>query len=197
VPWPYSTGPSRGAAVLDGWLPPGAWKLEHHSLDLSSDPEATLGAIEGVRLQDVPIVSLLFGLRGLPFEPEGTLGRFFTTSPFLMLGGERGQELVFGVVGPFWQWRRGKVPPRIPRTPEEFRAALAEGRMAAIGNFRAEPTPGGSRLWTETWVHAPRRSQRAFFTAYWLLVGPFSAWIRRLLLGAAQRRVAASATVER
>lgn len=188
MPWPWSTGPQRGAARIDGWLPREAWRLEYHSIDVEAEPAEALALIDGVRLRDVPVVGALFSLRGLPYERDATLGRFFSTSPFLILEGEPGRELVFGVVGPFWQWRRGRLPPRIPRTPEEFRAALDEGRMAAIGNFRTEPVPGGSRIWTETWAFAPARSQRLFFTCYWLLIGPFSAWIRTMLLGAARRR---------
>jgi hypothetical protein len=60
--------------------------------------------------------------------------------------------------------------------------------MAAVGNFRVEPGVGGVHLWTETWVHAPGARQVLPFGAYWLAVGPFSAWIRRLLLRAARRR---------
>jgi hypothetical protein len=188
MPWPWSTGPLRDPARIDAWLPRGAWKLEHHAIDVEVEPGAALAAIDGVRLRDVPIVGALFAVRGLPYDPEDSLARFFSTSPFLILDGEPGRELVFGVVGPFWQWRRGRLPPRIPRTPEEFRAALVEGRMAAIGNFRAEPIPGGSRIWTETWAFAPLRHQAALLSCYWLLIGPFSAWIRRMLLVAAHRR---------
>jgi hypothetical protein len=127
-------------------------------------------------------------MRGLPFQGQMTIAEFFGTSPFLILEEEPGRELVFGVVGPFWQWRRGRLPPRIPRTPGEFAAALAEGRMAAVGNLRADPGPSGSTVWTETWVIAPAPAQTVAFTAYWLLIGPFSAWIRRLLLRAGRRR---------
>lgn len=188
MPWPYSTGPSRGAALLDGWLPAGAWKLEHHAVTVPCEPAAGLEAVGALRLRDVPIVGALFSLRGLPFRPESTLREFFSSPPFLVLDEAPGGELVFAVVGPFWQWRRGRVPARLPATVAEMRAAMAEGRMAAIGNFRADPAPGGSRLWTETWVHAPRWGQRVLFTGYWLLIGPFSAWIRRIFLAAAARQ---------
>ena len=193
MPWPWSTGPRRGAALLDGWLPAGAWRLEHHAIDVAAEPAAALRAIEELRLADAPIVDALFRLRGLSYQRSATLGCFFSTSPFLALQEGEGRELVFGVTGPFWQWRRGRLPPALPRTPDEFRAALLEGRMAAIGNFRAEPIPGGSRLWTETWVHAPRPGQRLLFGSYWLIIGPFSAWIRRLLLAAARRRAGLAA----
>jgi hypothetical protein len=160
-------------------------------MDLGAQPGAALAAISRVRLSDVPIVGALFALRRLPFQPEMTLLQFFGTTPFLILEEEPGREFVFGVVGPFWRWRGSSLPTAPPRSAEEFRAAVAQGRMAAIGNFRVEPTAAGSRLWTETWVSAPGRGQSVFFTAYWLLVGPFSAWIRRILLKAARRRALA------
>jgi hypothetical protein len=187
--WPYGVGaPPRSApACIDRWLPPGARRLEHHSIVVGAEPRAALAAIGAVRLRDVPIVGALFTLRGIPHRADATLLEFFGTSPFLILEEEPGRELVFGVVGPFWQLRRGRLPPRIPATPAEFRAALAEGRMAAVGNFRVEPTEDGSRLWTETWGWVPGSVEATAFTAYWMLVGPFSAWIRRLLLRAGRR----------
>lgn len=189
MPWPYNAGARRGPARIDAWLPPGAWKLEHHSIDLAFEPRAALAAAQSVRLRDVPIAGALFTIRALPFERDMAAGRLFSTSPFLILDEEPGQEKVFGLIGPFWQFRRGRLPHRVARTPGEFRAALAERHMAAIGNFRAEPVPGGCRLWTETWVYAPRPSQAVQFAAYWMLIGLFSAWIRRLLLRAAHRRL--------
>jgi hypothetical protein len=192
MPWPYgSPAPRDTPAQLDRWVPPSARRLEHHAIDVGAEPAVALAAISGVQLRDVPIVGALFSLRGLPFQSETTLLQFFGTTPFLILEKERGRELVFGVVGPFWRWRGTSLPTALPRSAEEFRAAMDGGRMAAIGNFRVEPSTSGSRLWTETWVSAPGRVQSVFFTAYWLLVGPFSAWIRRILLRAARRRTLA------
>ncbi|HET8542035.1 MAG TPA: hypothetical protein VFL83_19315 [Anaeromyxobacter sp.] len=190
MPWPWSTGPGRGAARLDAWLPPGAWKLEHHAIEVEAEPARALAAMHGVLpLRDAPVVAALFALRGIAFRREMTVREFFGTSPFLVLDEAPGRELVFGVVGPSRERRGERGPPGVPSSPDDFRAALAAGRMAAIGNFRAEPIPGGARLWTETWMFAPGRIERAAFTAYWLLVGPFSAWIRRILLRAAARRL--------
>jgi hypothetical protein len=84
-----------------------------------------------------------------------------------------------------WPWSTGPL-----RDPARIDGWLPRG---AIGNFRAEPAPGGSRIWTETWAFAPARNQTFLFTCYWLLIGPFSAWIRRMLLGAARRRARAGA----
>jgi hypothetical protein len=194
VPWPFGTGARRREARIDAWLPRGAWKLERHSIEIDVEPGAALAPIGGVQLRDVPVVGALFMVRGIPYRADEPLARFFSTSPFLILEEEPGRELVFGVIGPFWQWRRGRVPPRIPGTPDEFRAAMAKGRIAAVGNFRAEPVAGGTRLWTETWAFAPRLSHAILFTVYWLLIGPFSAWIRRMLLRAGRRHARGATT---
>jgi hypothetical protein len=186
--WPYRSGPvTRTApARLDASLPPTAWRLEHHGIHVAAEPEAALAAALAVRLRDTPVIGALFAVRGLPHDGGGAVGRFFSTPPFLILDEERGREVVFGVAGPFWRWGHGRMPDDVPRTAAELRAALAAGRMAAIGNFRADPAPGGARLWTETWVSAPGPQRRAF-VAYWTLIGPFSAWTRRILLRAARR----------
>jgi len=189
--WPYQRGSiARAPARLDGWLPREAWMLEHHSIQVPLPPEDALASLMGLRIRDLPEVSALFALRGLstPSGDDTTLIRLFGTSPFLVLDERTGREVVAGVVGPFWRWRRGRRPQAVPDTPGAFRAALAEGRMAAVANWCAEPVSGGARLWTETWVHAPAPGQRAAFTAYWLPIGPFSAWIRRLILRAARAR---------
>ncbi len=195
MPWPYPirTDTRRDPCRIDGWIPPRARKLEHHAIDIPAEPAAALAALAAVRLRDVPIVAGLIAMRGIPYQADMTLLEFFGTTPFLVLEEEAGREVVFGVVGPFWQIRRGHLPPRIPHTPDEFRAALADGRMAAIGNFRAEPTARGCRVWTETWVSTPALVQAVAFTTYWLFIGPFSAWIRRLLLRAGHSRALAHA----
>ena len=64
----------------------------------------------------------------------------------------------------------------------------AGGRMVSIAiDFVARPDGGGSVLSTETRVRANTRRARLVFRAYWLLVGPFSALIRRRWLRAIAR----------
>jgi len=188
--WPYQRGSAaREPARIDAWLPPGAWMLEHHAIDVPLPPAVALEGVAGLRLGELPLVHALFRLRGLQHAAgDTTLLQFFSSSPFMLLEEQRGREVVGGTVGPFWQWRRGNRPRFVPETPAKFRETLAEGRMAALANFRADPVPGGARLWTETWVHAPALGQQAAFTAYWLNVGPFSAWIRRMFLRTARAR---------
>jgi hypothetical protein len=61
----------------------------------------------------------------------------------------------------------------------------AGGRRVTIAiDFVARPDGGGAVLSTETRVRAHTRRARMVFRGYWLLVGPFSALIRRRWLRA-------------
>jgi hypothetical protein len=130
-------------------------------VDAAAEPVRAFEAALSVPLSDLPLVRALFGLRGIPFRPSMTIRAFFSTPPFALLEEERGRELVFGI---------------------------SRGGMTAVGNFRADPAPCGAVLSTETWVETRGRRARAVFALYWLAIGRFSAWIRRMMLAAAARR---------
>lgn len=186
--WPYASGtrPDRPLALIDRRLPKGAFMLEHHDIYVRVPPADAFAAATALSLSDLPLVRLLFVLRGIPFRSEMSLRDFFTTEPFLLLDEEPHTEIVFGIVGPFWSLRRGHMPPEIPQSPAAFSEALNSGRMAAVGNLRVEAGGGGSaRLWTETWVSAPGAASAALFAGYWMAIGPWSALIRKRLLNAA------------
>jgi len=57
----------------------------------------------------------------------------------------------------------------------------------AFGIWAVPIGAGGTRLATETRVHAADSAARRRFQLYWLVVGPFSALIRRRWLAAARR----------
>ena len=62
------------------------------------------------------------------------------------------------------------------------------GRRVRIGiDFVARPDGNGSVLSTETRVRATTKRARVAFRGYWLVVGPFSALIRRRWLRAIAR----------
>jgi hypothetical protein len=189
--WPYTLGSrkERTPALIDHWLPEGAFMLEHHGIDISAPPARAFAGTTGLPLKALPFVRSLFSIRGIPYQLEMTLREMFSAKPFLVLEEEEDQEIVFGIMGPFWSLGRGHMPSGIPRSPDDFRDAMKEGRMAAIGNFRADPTSDTStRVWTETWAWSPKPVPTALFTAYWLGIGPWSALIRRKFLEAARRR---------
>ena len=95
--------------------------------------------------------------------PPRSLEQFATTPPFHELG----------------------------RIRTEFVAGLFAPRLRIAFDFRAEPHGGGSLLSTETRVHALTPRARRLFRLYWLVVGPFSALIRRRWLKAIAARARA------
>ncbi|GAO02038.1 hypothetical protein [Anaeromyxobacter sp. PSR-1] len=176
---PYSNRRApRARCALDGWAGEGWTLLERHALAVASPPEVALSAALALRLSDLPAVRALFTLRRLGHAPDQALRDFFSAAPFAMLADEPGREWVFGV----------QRPAAARHGPAAFAGALAAAEFAAVGNFRAEPRDGGALLWTETWVRTRGRRAGLAFGAYWLAIGPFSAWIRRMILRAARAR---------
>jgi hypothetical protein len=75
----------------------------------------------------------------------------------------------------------------LERTGTSFVARVDRARPQILFDLRARPADGGSILSSETRVAGGGLP----FRLYWLIVGPFSALIRRRWLIAAARRVAA------
>ncbi len=181
----FRKAPERERCGLDRWLGPGWRLLERHELAVAAPRDAALAAVMGLRVRDLPVVRALLTLRGMRSSPGTTLREFFSTEPFVALEEEPGRELVAGVLVPARDPATGRR--RRPDTPAGFRDACAAAPAAAIANFRADPAGSGSRLWTETWVRTRGPLASAAFGAYWLAIGPWSAWIRRMFLRAARR----------
>ena len=67
--------------------------------------------------------------------------------------------------------------------------ALPDVHSAAVINFLVEPDGDGSAdVSTETRVHAPDAAAARLFAAYWRVIYPGSALIRRMWLAAVKRR---------
>jgi hypothetical protein len=128
---------------------------ERHSVALPVSPERALEVALASPAAPDWIVRTLLRLRGLGV-PSGSLERFATTAPFRELG----------------------------RTETELVAGILSSRLRIAFDLRAEPHAGGSLLTTETRVHALTPRARRLFRLYWLVVGPFSALIRRRWLRA-------------
>jgi hypothetical protein len=163
---------------LDHWLPTYLVR-EHHQRLIRAPAEATLKATLALPVAPDRIVRSLFFLRGLGAGGK-TIAEFASSDGFVTL--ERtATTLVFGLAGGFrhgWQ---------VARTREEWIAWSAPG-LKIVGDFRAHPTGNGhTRLTTETRVQPLNRASHLGFRLYWLLVGPFSALIRRRWLRAIAR----------
>src|SRR5438034_4449374 len=140
----------RGMAILDRWLPEFNVN-EVHAAVLADAPERAI--VRALALPAAPdgIVRALFGLRGLH-------GSSLPIERFLC------EVLRFEVV---------------ERTPTSAAAVGGARRLRLAISFEAEPVATGSRFVTETRVAAADRRAILAFRTYWLVVGPFSALIRR------------------
>ena len=169
---------------------------ERHAIDVAAPPAAVLDAVRALTAEEMPLVRALMAVRSLPSRllgrqrrrsaPARPVVEEMTRSGFVPLAEEPGRELVVGIVGRFWQ----PCPARAEiASADAFRAFATAGWAKAAMNFRVEALPDGrTRLSTETRIAATDAAARRKFGAYWLVVGPGSAAIRRLWLRAVRRR---------
>jgi hypothetical protein len=119
---------------------------------------------------------------GVPITLRGIL-----SSGFVILEESPNDELVIGLTGRFWTPTGGLAI----TNPAHFRDRPAAGQAQAAWNFLLTPTAnGGTVLSTETRVRVADDA-RTSFRAYWTLVRPFSGLLRRLMLRAIARELAA------
>ena len=150
---------------------------EHHSIRVTSSPERALAAAREVSLEDVPLVRALFRLRGLRAAQHGPLWDALVSEGFQPF---RDDTLV--LIGRPWS-RRGGL-----RRVDDFVAFAEPGWAKMAMDLRAVPDAGGALIETETRVFLTDSSSRRRFAAYWLVIRPFSGFVRRSWLRAAKRR---------
>ncbi len=180
---------------LDEFMP--AWQFsEFHSTRVKAPPERVFRAVHEVTADEILFFRTLTWIRrfGRP-GPESILNvperrpllEVATRTTFLQLAEEPSREIVVGtlVVAP-----RGTVIRE--RTPAAFKALERPGFAKAAMNFRVEADgTGGSILSTETRVYATDGASKRRFAAYWRIIYPGSALIRRMWLRAIVRRAEA------
>jgi hypothetical protein len=181
--------------LLDEVLRDYAWS-ERHAIDVAAPPAAVLEAVRSLTADEMPLVRALMAVRSLPSRllrrgrrregPARPVVEELARAGFTPLGEDPDRELVVGIVGRFWQ----PCPVHADITSADaFRAFDAPGWAKAAMNFRVEAlAEGRTRLTTETRITPTDAAARRRFGAYWLVVGPGSAAIRRLWLRAVRRR---------
>ncbi len=177
---------------LDEFAP--VWQFrEFHTMEVAAPPAQVFEAIKGVRADEIFLFRTLIWIRncGEPIpqniQDAGAHGESLVDialhTTFVRLAEDAPRELVVGtVVG---------APPgaRGPLTPEIFQKPLPAGFALATMNFVVKADgPGRSLVSTETRVFANSPSARRRFAAYWRVIYPGSALIRRMWLRAIQRR---------
>ena len=165
-------------AAIERYLP--AWDVnEAHETVVGATPERALAALLATPAATDPLVGSLLRLRGI--RREGSIEELLAGIGFELLVREP-EEVVFGASGRPWRPGGGM---------RSFAEASA-GTVQVAVNLRAEPLPSGkTRLATETRIAAVDSGARRAFRRYWLVVGPFSALIRRRWLAVARRALEA------
>lgn len=167
---------------------------EAHSVRIAATRDRVYRAIRSVRADEIALFHALIWIRrfGRP-GPESSLNApekmplldVATKTTFLLLAEEPGREIVVGtLVAAPRGWR-----PRTRPTPEGFRTLREPGfALAAMNFFVADAGPGSCTVITETRVYATDASTCRRFAAYWRLIYPGSALIRRMWLRAIKHR---------
>lgn len=193
------------ASRLDEIVP--AWQFaERHEVLVEAPPERVGAAIRQVTAREIRLFRLLTWVRNparsWSEQPENILAPpadrpildVALGSGFLLLAEEPGREIVFGtlVIAP-----PGRLPPSEEQTPGWFVALDEPGYAKAVMGFVVEDAGAGrSRVVTETRVVATDATARRRFAAYWRVIYPGSALIRRGWLEAIRRRAEAPGASE-
>jgi hypothetical protein len=146
-----------------------------------------------------PVAELLLQARGLPGRLQGEEaavsfagdGAFLETlyrQIFIPLGETPDQEIVFGIIGKFWEASSDDWP--AIRSPQEYLAFNdpAYGKVAANLLIQPGREPGTVLLSTETRIHVPGPELRRSFGRYWTVISGGSGFIRQQWLKAIKRR---------
>lgn len=160
--------------------------IERHEIDVEAPASVAYRAARSFDMVRSAVVLALMAVRGIPhllsgkFQPARHLTiETLLENGFSLIREEPGVEIVIGVVGKFWRPDSGVL--RI--TGDQFIDFDEAGYAKALWNFRVDPDGSGrSKVTTETRIACTDGSSRRKFGAYWMVVGPFSALIRRLML---------------
>ncbi len=172
---------------------------EFHSIRVKATKEQAYRAIKLVTADEIRFFRTLVWVRrfGRP-GPESIMNvpqgqpilDVAARTTFLVLAEEPNHEIVLGtLVAAPSGWR-----PVGDRTPERFKLLSTKpGFALATINFLVEDAgPGECTITTETRVYATNASARRRFAAYWRLIYPGSALIRREWLRAIVKRAEAA-----
>jgi hypothetical protein len=180
--------------------------VEHHEIRIQASPERVHEAVWTVTAGEIGLFQALTWIRsprlpGSRCEQESILNvpaeksilEVATSTGFMLLADEPGREVVVGMLV--------IVPSRSRRViedPQGFADLEEPGFAKAVMNFRMEDEGGGwTRLTTETRIHATDASALRRFAAYWRLIYPGSALIRRTWLRAIRKRAEIPVTAGR
>ena len=183
-------------SALDEVLPSYRFR-ERHDRTIAASPDEVWSALLAIATQDLPLSSLLMGIRGLPSRISGRSNGLrrashkpvidqFIAGGFRKLRDDPPKVLVAGAAMQPWRLVKGEVAD--VRDLAGFRAFNLPGFVLAVVSFELEQTEKGTCLSTETRVQPTDSRAGLAFLPYWLVIRAGSGLIRREMLRAVARR---------
>ncbi|MDF9408835.1 MAG: hypothetical protein A4E52_00932 [Pelotomaculum sp. PtaB.Bin013] len=165
---------------------------EKHKIVVKSSPEKIFEAIQNLDMGKSKIIKNLIKIRGIysllnPREKSVyqspiklTIEEMTRKSGFISLEDVSNQEMVMGFIGKFWQPTSGIVQ---LSGANDFIHFNQTGYCKAAWNFYLQQNTGDTvTLSTETRVLCLGCRAKFLFRIYWLVIRPFSGWIRLEML---------------
>lgn len=167
---------------------------EQHEIEIAAPPERVFAAVKAVSAREIRLFLLLTWLRAPRFgraaesilnpAPDAPILDVALRSGFVVLHEDPPREIAVGLVVCCGH-------PRRPSDAAEF-AALQGSVARAVMSFHVSEIAGASRLVTQTRIAASDARAERRFAAYWRLIYPGSALIRRTWLRAIKARAEAA-----
>jgi hypothetical protein len=177
--------------TLDDLIPNPQYRM-CHSRVVAAPPGLVWDELQGVTMSALPLGWALEAVRLLPArlshrKRQPLAGRsFLDVTPIPVLFSERPEVVISAGLSQAWRLFGGSTPPHLEAGA--LRSWSQPGWIKVGMEFRLEPARAATHLSTETRVLAVGRRARRAFAAYWCLVRPSSAAIRREVLRTVARR---------
>lgn len=140
--------------------------------------------LESLDFSDARITALLFRLRGIPV-PMGMTLHGLQKVRFVVLESVKNKGFILGLIGQFWT-PSGKL---LIFKPEDF-SGFNDRRFAkAIWEFRLIEEQSSTRLETITSIEYLSERSKKRFKWYWMIIKPFSNFIRYEILRSVKRKL--------
>jgi hypothetical protein len=182
---------------IDRFLP--RWHFhEVHEITVQASPARVMKAVHDVSAREIRFFRGLMAIRGLGLRRRDPVAEWqpllgvALRGGFLLLEEDADREVVIGTAGQFWRMAGTRVT---LGGPADFLAFDRPGCAKVAMNFRLrDDGPGRTRVTTETRILALDDEARRKFGAYWRVIYPGSALIRRSWLAAIRARAEGAET---
>ena len=148
--------------------------MARYETTVQASVKQAYAAARHLDMRESTIIRMLYHLRGMPAKGL-TLDGMIDTG-FVLLADDTGREIVLGLVGRFW------TPSGYLEKVDAagFAAFHQPGLAKAAFNIAFTPlSDASSKVTTQTRVYSPDETSRRRFRLYWMLISPFSGWIRK------------------